>query len=620
MCGIAGIISKDAVNFENEMDKMLISLKHRGPDGSGVKKFSNCILGHTRLSIIDHDGGQQPMDSSESNKSIVFNGEIYGYKEIQENLANYKFLTNSDTEVILALYEKYGSDCLERLPGMFAFAIWDEAEGTLFAARDRFGEKPFYYAFGQNQEFIFASEIKAIIKTGLITPVLDINSLMHYLQYLYVPPNRTIFSNIHTLSPAHLLIYKDGTLQIQRYWSLPITNEIQDTNTAIQKFMNLLEDSVRKQLVADVSVGAFLSGGLDSSTIVALASKYKKNLKTFSFGFGDVINELPYAQEIADKYKTDHHVLRAEDYDIAQLLLEMADVFDEPFADSSNIPTYLISKLARKHLKVILTGDGADELLGGYDYWYQSALGFEGKGNKNTIVKQIIKRIKKKHETIPFLQRIIPLKFWNLIPLYLQYDNIILEQEEKRKYFSDIEINKLSKNNNFFSDLIFNRSYSFYQEHNVNDALKMDLINYMPGDILVKTDRASMAHGLELRSPFLDPEFAEFCISLPISLKITEKTSKVFLREAFGDMWTSSLRKRGKMGFGAPVHEWLQLESVKNLKYKYLHDEKMKIFSILSFEKVQEYIHKDNYKTWILLVLSIWMEKNIFLMPNHEVG
>lgn len=618
MCGIAGIISENSENYEMEMERMLISLRHRGPDGFGTKKFSHCILGHTRLSIIDPDGGHQPMDSLDSTKSIVFNGEIYGYKDIKKVLKDYQFLTNSDTEVILALYEKYGINCLESIPGMFAFTIWNESEKTLFAARDRFGEKPFYYTFGRNGEFIFASEIKAILQTDLITPVLDVHSLIHYLQYLYVPPTRTIYSNIYTLPPAHYLIYKNGMVHIQRYWNLPITDEIHDTDSAIHKFQELFEKSIQKQLVADVPVGAFLSGGLDSSTIVAVASKYKKNLKTFSFGFGDTINELPYAQEIADKYGTDHRVLRSEDYDIAQLLLEMAEVYDEPFADSSNIPTYLISKLAQDHLKVILTGDGADELLGGYDYWYQSALRVERNKNRYKIMRKLTNVIKCKHKTGHNLKKIIPLQFWRLIPPHLQYDNILLQQEENRKIFSDIEIKELCKNNYFSVDSVLKKAYSFEQENTVNDVLKMDLEDYMPGDILVKTDRASMAHGLELRSPFLDHELAEFCISLPVSLKINERFLKVLLRKAYGDLWTSSIRTRGKQGFGAPVHEWLQVDSVQKLKQTYLLDERMKIYSILSFEKIQEYIRSDNYKTWILLVLSIWMERNNYVLPDME--
>jgi asparagine synthase (glutamine-hydrolysing) len=395
---------------------------------------------------------------------------------------------------------------------------------------------------------------------------------------------------------------------------MPPTCDTVDPATAVKKFQELFEKSVKKQLVADVPVGAFLSGGLDSSTVVGVASKYKEHLKTFSFGFGETINELPYAQEIADKFTTEHQILKAENYDIAELILEMAEVYDEPFADSSNIPTYLISKLASQHLKVILTGDGADELLGGYDYWYRSALQVDKANIRYPLVKKIIKKIMGLSQNNHYLKSILPSNVWIIIPVYLRYDNVIQEQEAIRKYFSDEEISELFIHHESFSLEKQKKSYSFKEEQSANDALRMDLEDYMPGDILVKIDRASMAHGLELRAPFLDPELAALCISLPVSFKINKEKTKILLRNAYEKMWTPSGRKRKKQGFGAPVHEWLRLENVKNLKKQYLRDEQMKIFKIFSFKKVQTYISRDDYKTWILLVLSIWMEKNEFLL------
>lgn len=615
MCGIAGIITKNAGSYQKEIEHMISSLRHRGPDGDGKKYFQNCVLGHTRLSIIDQDGGHQPMTSTTSPKTIVFNGEIYGYKNIRNSLSGYTFNTQSDTEVILALYDLYREGCLEKLPGMFSFAIWEDDRQTLFAARDRFGEKPFYYAWGKNGEFIFASEIKAILATGLVAPVLDNDSLKHYLQYLYVHPTKTIYSNIFTLPPAHYLKYVDGEVTVKKYWCMPQTCDTVDPATAVKQFQKLFENSIQKQLVADVPVGAFLSGGLDSSTVVGVASKYKTHLKTFSFGFGETINELPYAQEIADKFVTEHQILKAEHYDIAELILEMAKVYDEPFADSSNIPTYLISKLASQHLKVILTGDGADELLGGYDYWYRSALLINKTNIRYPLTKKIIRKVMDLHQNNYCLKSIISSKIWSIIPAYLRYDNVIQAQEEIRKYFSDEEIFELIINPESFSFEKQKKTYSFKEEQSANDALRVDLENYMPGDILVKIDRASMAHGLELRAPFLDLELAALCISLPVSFKISENKTKILLRNAYEKMWTPSIRTRRKQGFGAPVHEWLQLKSVKRLKKKYLFNEQMKIFKIFSFKRIQTYLSRDDYKTWIFLVLSIWMEKNEFLQP-----
>jgi len=304
MCGIAGIIKKDSQKYKPQLKKMTDSLSHRGPDAEGFYFFKDCGLGHRRLSIIDLKTGDQPMLSYNGQAGVVFNGEIYGYQEIKKNLSNYSFQTTSDTEVILALYEKYGENFVKHLPGMFAFALWDDKNKKLICARDRFGEKPLYYALGKNGEFIFASEIKAILASDLIKPKLNKKSLIHYLKRLYVHPYSAIYENIYVLPPAHFLIYQNKKIKINRYWQMPELNYQITFDEAIEKFKKLLFEAVKKQLVTDVPVGAFLSGGLDSSTIVAIASQYKKNLNTFSFGFGEWINELPYALEIARKYKT----------------------------------------------------------------------------------------------------------------------------------------------------------------------------------------------------------------------------------------------------------------------------------------------------------------------------
>jgi asparagine synthase (glutamine-hydrolysing) len=312
------------------------------------------------------------MLGQDQNLAITFNGEIYGYREIKAKLKEYEFHTTSDTEVILALYQLHGKDLLRHLPGMFAFALWDEREQSLFAARDRFGEKPFYYAWGPNGEFLFASEIKSLLATDLLKARLDHSALTHYLQRLYVHPHQTIYSNIFVLPPAHSLVLKNGQLRVERYWELPPTKEPISEAEAVAEFRRLLERAVDRQLVADVPVGTFLSGGLDSSSVVAAASQTHSGLRTFAFGFPDATNELPYAREIAELYRTKHTELEDKHLDLVALLKEMGRVYDEPFADSSNIPMYLISRAARPHVKVVLTGDGGDELLAGYDYWYRS--------------------------------------------------------------------------------------------------------------------------------------------------------------------------------------------------------------------------------------------------------
>jgi len=602
MCGITGIVAKNSKNYENSLDKAILSLKHRGPDADGKYFFNNCTLGHTRLSIVDLSTGAQPMLSDNDKLGITFNGEIYGYKEIRKELDNYNFKTTSDTEVILALYEKNGEKMMEKLPGMFAFAIWDENNQSLFCARDRFGEKPFYYAFGKNNELIFASEIKAILATDLIEPIIDKDSLIDYLKHLYINPNKTIYKNIHTLPPAHFLTFKNGTINVEKYWKLPETNEKISLSEAKETFKKLLEKAVSKQLIADVPVGAFLSGGLDSSTIVDVASKIKPNLQTFSFGFGESINELPFAKLVSEKFKTNHQELQSGEYNLADLLVEMQEIYDEPFADSSNIPTYLISKAAKKYNKVVLTGDGGDELFGGYASWYKPIYYMS-----QNIFLQIFNIIKS-GITLVFKH-----SKKNKIDLYYRikgFINKILFKNpldihiRKNTYFSDSELNKILPNKDTKSKK--------ENKNTLDDIIRFDILNYMPGDILTKIDRASMANGLELRSPFLDVDFASFCISLPTRLKINNKEDKVILRETFSNEWPKEIKNRSKQGFGAPINEWLKLPSFITLKEKYLKDSKQKIFEIIDFKQTQKIAEKNDYQTWILLTLSIWLEKHPF--------
>lgn len=336
--------------------------------------FDNCALGHTRLSIVDIKSGQQPM--VKRNLGLVFNGEIYGYKELRKGLLKrgISFETNSDTEVILAMYQCHGQRMMSYLPGMFAFAVWDDESQTLFCARDRFGEKSFYYAFGKNGEFIFASEIKAILASGLVEPVLDYGQLWQYMNYSYVYPTRTIYKNIHILPPVHTLALKNGIIEIERYWHLPETNTDITENEAVEEFKRLFQKAVERQLVADVPIAAFLSGGLDSGSVVAMAAQFVPRLTTISFAFREGIDESIVARTMAERYNTNHIEIRDIDIDISEMLEKMQQVFDEPFADPAAIPAYLISKEARKHAKVVLTGDAGDEMLGGYDRRYFTSI------------------------------------------------------------------------------------------------------------------------------------------------------------------------------------------------------------------------------------------------------
>lgn len=610
MCGIAGIIISNAKKYLQTLKTMTHALSHRGPDGEGCYFFEDCGLGHRRLSIIDIEAGSQPMCDVTGNIGITFNGEIYGYREIkQKEFSTYKFRTNSDTEVILALYEKYGIHFLNKLPGMFSFALWDNRKKTLICARDRFGEKPFYYAYGKNGEFIFASEIKAILATGLITPKLCQKSLTHYLKKLYVESRHTIYENIFTLPPAHQLIYKDGDLKVDRYWHFPLIHQSISLDDAVPEFQRLFRQAVERQLTADVPVGAFLSGGLDSSTIVAVASEFQQKLKTYSFAFRNNINELPFARSIAKKYHTEHIELFDDSEPITDLLIKMQDIYDEPFADSSNIPTYMLAKLARQHTTVVLSGDGADELLGGYGS-YQSLSHMDDKANQLLWNNQLIWYISKILSKLPFKHRNFLLNRHLGAAYENKYSSVFQAHVSQTNIFSPRELGLLGFDESTQHDYVSSWSH----HHSLDDAMLLDLEIYMPGDILVKTDRASMACGLELRCPFLDNDFSSFCMSLPHSLKVKKEQSKFILREAFQQVWTQQVKNRGKQGFGAPVGQWLQEKRMRALRFEYLENNSRKIFQVLPFKEVEKIIKKDNYKTWTLLVLSLWFETHQFTL------
>jgi asparagine synthase (glutamine-hydrolysing) len=604
MCGIAGIVAENAAEYTNKVKKMTDAIAHRGPDGDGHYTYGRCVLGHRRLSIVDLGGGHQPMFNHTKSIGIVFNGEIYGYKKLRAE-TQYNYQNESDTELLIAMYEQQGSAMMKSLPGMFAFSIWDENKQSLFCARDRFGEKPFYYAFGKNGEFIYSSEIKAILSTGLVEPVLDKESLAHYLKHLYIHPQKTIYKNVFTLPPAHTLEFSALTkqLKIERYWQLPAINQNIGLADATEQFTQLLDEAVKKQLVADVPVGAFLSGGLDSSTIVALASKYKEGIKTISFGFGDSINELPFAREIAKKYNTDHIELQQTEADIASLVLKMQDIYDEPFGDSSNIPTYLLSMLAKEHLTVILTGDAGDELLGGYGS-YKILLEMM-KGNKTPqaiipILKFAIKvsgKLKLGIKTLPQEAAICNTEYSSILNTHTQY----------YIYFTDNEIAKLG-----LKATPTKPNFSFTTNNTPDDAMRADIEDYMPGDILVKTDRAAMASSVELRAPFLDVDFAEYCISLPYTLKLNNSKDKIILHEAMGQLWTESIRKRNKQGFGAPIKHWLQIPEVVKLKNEFLLNKNNPIYKVIDYNACKQYFNMNNYHTWALLTLAIWVQKHSY--------
>ena len=592
MCGIAGIITPNARNYTEEIQKMTRAIAHRGPDAEHHEFSENAALGHRRLSIVDlSETGKQPMFSNTRKECIVFNGEIYGYQNIKKDFANYPYRGSSDTEIILAMYQKKGKGLLRELPGMFAFAIWDEEKQQLFCARDRFGEKPFYYAFGKNGEFIFASEIKAILASGLIAPKINDEALYHFLQYGYVSTYQSIYSNIFTLPPAHFLTYSNGNISVERYYEIPKNELGISLSDAKEEFTSLLKNAVQKQLVADVEVGSFLSGGLDSSTIVAMVNEFKDKQTTISFGYSGEDSELKFAEEIAEKYKTNHIEIYENHGNIATELLKVSPFFDEPFADMSYVPQFKICEAAARHLKVVLAGDVGDELFGGYSFYRVENQLKNHFSYNNILYKFGLKQFGKFRETSYLTKENI--KHQNILDFH---------QNSVRNFFSAKEIAELGINAKY------HQQYSFKANpHSLNDIMRTDLEKYVPGNMLVKSDRMAMANSLEVRTPFLDKDFAEFCIQLPENLKLDSENDKIILREAMGNYWTETIRNRHKQGFGSSVEKWFEEKSLMELSDDLLKNRSSKVFDFITFSTAQKYLNKDK-KHWNLLQLALWAD------------
>lgn len=605
MCGIAGIVtsSRHAVGHLEALQQMTDALAHRGPDGEGRMLFNGCLLGHRRLAIVDVETGVQPMAAHDGRMAVTFNGEIYGYQDIRRELSEYPFRTKSDTEIILALYRQHGSGFVTLLPGMFAFAIWDDQQQELFCARDRFGEKPLYYAIGSHGEFIFSSEIKGVLASGLVEPVLDQDAVERYLQRQCVRTDQSIYRNIKALPPGNCLRYRDGIVEVSRYWVSPKIEGDIDTCEAVEQFRALLLKSVQRQLVADVPVGVFLSGGLDSSTICLLASQLKSGLKSFSFDFQGDHSEVVHARAVAKAYGLQHIELTSQCTNIADQLWRMQEVYDEPFADSSNIPTYMLCGEARQHMKVVLTGDGGDELFGGYQ-WYKPLLWMEKGGRvglSHWVAARVINRLcglARLPGAVARELRIMGLGYGRRYPSMLAAHSGQLSIFEQR----DLELLGI-QGGRFIRAL-----HAADGSGSMDDVLRFDTEDYMPADILTKIDRASMAHGLELRAPFLDVEFASFCLTLPYRLKVSTSEDKIILRQAYSAQWPESIRSRSKQGFGAPLARWFLHPSIFELEQSILRDSAAPIFKILSYHGTQQILLRNNLmQRWTLLVLAVWL-------------
>jgi asparagine synthase (glutamine-hydrolysing) len=604
MCGIAAVVSRSAVIPDDVIDRMLPALRHRGPDGQGIERFPSCHLGHTRLSVIDLEGGAQPMRDETERYALTFNGEIFNFRELRAELVarGHRFRTRSDTEVLLRAYIEYGEDVPRRLNGQFAFAIWDQRELRLFAARDRFGEKPLYWAEGPSGSVVLCSELKGLLEAGLVRPRLDGLSVEAYLALLYVPPDRTIYENVRTLPPAHALSWRRGVVRTWRYWELQLSTNRLPPGDQIEQVRTLVRRAVTRQMVADVPVGAFLSGGLDSSTIVALmAEEAGAPVLTFSAGFGGLIDELQYARAVAERYHTQHHEVQIE-IAVGEQLERMMQVYDEPFADSSNIPTYLIAAAARQHVKVVLSGDGGDEVFGGYD-WYLPLLRGETMGAAEaalTIARALLRKLARR------LGRDQPGDAGSTALLYkLRFPDVW----RRHLAFSTglwAGHSPLGADDRRVTALLEASYRADRRIEGIDRAADFDLRCYLPGDILVKVDRAAMAHGLEVRAPLLDVELVEHLVALSWQQRFSGPASKGLLRAAFADRWPASVRQRAKQGFGAPIWNWIDRPDVQRLWHRVSHAG-APLASV--FPGLRGAPQPPQHQ-WTLLCLGLWLESH----------
>ena len=568
MCGIAGFIDADRldsgtaapVRLEAEFartHRMCEVIRHRGPDDEGIHVEPGLGLGMRRLSIIDLAGGRQPIRNETGTIWVVFNGEIYNYRELRAELEarGHVFATSSDTESIVHAYEEWGEEALSRLRGMFGIALWDRPNRTLLLARDRAGIKPLYYA-ERAGGLAFGSEIKSLLAADAFEPRLDFAALDHYLTFLYTPRDGSIFEGVRKLPPGHYLRWRNGRVDVRQYWKLAATESFRgDEQEAIGALERVLTDAVRAHMVSDVPLGAFLSGGVDSSAVVGfMARASSRPVQTFSIGFDDPqFDELEHARAVARHFGTDHHefVVRPDALSILDRLIAH---FDEPFADSSAIPTWYVSEIARRHVTVVLSGDGGDELFGGYDRYFPPPR----IARFDRLALPGVRRLAA--VAWPHLPHGMPgkalLRHASKDDQGRYLDSIALFQPDERLslYTPDVR-SRLTRSAEQVLAAHFARFASLPMQSRM---MRFDFETYLPEDVLTKVDRMSMAHSIESRVPLLDNEVIDFAATLPARFKIKGRTRKHVLKEALRAMLPSSILDRRKQGFGVPLSGWFR--------------------------------------------------------------
>ena len=627
MCGITGWANFDSHTpppdgAQDLLHAMCERMVHRGPDSEGLYVTTGAALGMRRLAIIDLVTGEQPVFNEDRSIAVILNGEIYNYRELRTELEKrgHSFQSASDTEVLPHLYEEYGDDMLRQLNGMFAFALWDSKKRRLLIARDRFGEKPLYWGVFDNT-LLFASEPKVLLAHRSVKPSLNLQALRQYLSFDYVPAPLSIYQGINKLPAAHKLTLQDGLVNVDCYWRLshqtvaPVPSE----DEAAEHLRELLADAVRMRLVSDVPLGVLLSGGVDSSTIAALAVRASSEaVKTFSISFAEAsFDESAYARGVAKFLGTDHHEERLSANLAANLVGEIGAWMDEPFSDPSLVPTYLLSRFTRKHVTVALGGDGGDELFAGYPMYA---------GHRWAEIYKYVPSLLRAGIVEPFV-RVLPVKTKNLSLDYKalrfvkgsKYDAVARHHVWFGSFTPDEQQQLLTADVLGATDSdIYAQARQFASECDNDDLVtqmqNVDTRLYLAEDILTKVDRASMAVSLEVRAPFLDPRVAEFAASLPRNYKLRRLKTKYILKKAVHDLLPPFVTRRGKKGFGVPVAEWLKFK-LRPLARDLLSPERVRRAGVFNPEYVQRLQdeHERGFANhrkllWTLLMFELWHE------------
>jgi asparagine synthase (glutamine-hydrolysing) len=622
MCGISGIVYHDQhrpVSVE-DLRSMCDTLVHRGPDDEGFFVERNVGLGMRRLSIIDLVSGHQPISNENGRVWIVFNGEIYNYPELRQDLERrgHTFTTNTDTESIVHAYEEYGEECVKKLNGMFAFAIWDGREQRLLLARDRLGVKPLYYFF-DDRCLVFGSELKAVLAHGAVPREIDPEALDNFLTFEYIPAPLSIFQGVKKLLPGHMLVLQEGKVSIHPYWQLHCTRLKGCEAELGQALSDLLKDAVRMRLISDVPLGALLSGGVDSSTIVCLMSEIMdRPVKTFSIGFDDPsYNELRYARAVAQHLGTDHYELTIQP-DAVNLVERLVRHLDEPLADVSIFPTYLVSQLARQHVTVVLSGDGGDELFAGYEWYiadkFDRAYRKLPAAVRTRWIPPVIDHIPPSSRKKGLRNKLKRFVEGTMLPPALRHFrwNIFLTEERKRLLYSEDLQRAVAPLD------IYARFIAYLEAVEEADSLWQqqfaDINTYLVDDILVKVDRMSMANSLEARTPYLDYRVVEFAAGLPSELKLRGWQTKYLLKRSMATKLPGEILNRRKEGFSIPMKNWLRKE-LHPLMQDVLSAERLEregLFNSPYVEKLKmehlKGIANHSHQLWSLIIFEIWRD------------